>query len=154
MAFSPEAAGANADQVSRTGPDAVRTSGKGERSETGLRDVNVCIVRPGDLIAHRGYAALVTDTHGRIEGGGIKGFYLHRTRFLSRLALKVGDDDPRFVSANPVDHHVITSYHLAPSPAGSKAGATPDGDSSQGGEIVGNDTITCSFFAFFTTLFC
>ncbi len=119
----------------RTGPDTALTSGKRERSATPLRDVNRCSVRPGDLIAHRGYTVLVTDTHGRI-GDGIKGFYLHRTRFLSRLQIKVNGADPEFVSANTVDHHFMTSYHLAPSPAGAAAGATPDDPGKGGGEIA------------------
>ncbi len=119
----------------RTGPDAARTFEKRERSATPLRDVNRCSVRPGDLIAHRGYTVLVTDTHGRI-GDGIKGFYLHRTRFLSRLQIEINGADPMFVSANAVDHHVMTSYHLAPSPAGTAAGPTPDDHSKDGGEIA------------------
>ena len=117
------------------GPEATRTFQKRGRSATPLRDVNRCSVRPGDLIAHRGYTVLVTDTHGRI-GDGIKGFYLHRTRFLSRLQIKVNGANPEFVSANTVDHHFMTSYHLAPSPAGAAAGPTPDDDSNGGGEIA------------------
>ncbi len=119
----------------RTGPDATRSFGKSELSATPLRDVNRCAVRATDLIAHRGYTVLVTDTRGRI-GGGIEGFYLHRTRFLSRLGIKIDGADPTFVSANVVDHHFITSYHLAPSPVGRAAGPTPEDDSSTGGEIV------------------
>ena len=130
---TPTAPGAGPDR--RSGPDTVRTSGKRERSATPLRDVNRCSVRPGDLIAHRGYTVLVTDTHGRI-GDGIKGFYLHRTRFLSRLQIKVNGANPEFVSANAVDHHFITSYHLAPSPGRAAAGPTPDDPSKGGGEIA------------------
>lgn len=36
---------------------------------------------------------LVTDTRGRI-GNGMEGFYLHRTRFLSRLGIKVDEAEP------------------------------------------------------------
>ncbi len=121
--------------VRRAGPDATRTFAKPDRSAAPLRDVNRCTVRPTDLIAHRGYTVLVTDTRGRI-GSGLEGFYLHKTRFLSRLGIKVDESEPTFVSANVVDHHFITSYHLAPSPAGRAAGATPDDASSSGGEIV------------------
>lgn len=139
MEAVPDTASTQADaadeRISRTGPAAIRTLAKSERSATHLRDVNRCMVRPTDLIAHRGYTVLVTDTRGRI-GDGLEGFYLHRTRFLSHFGIKVGGSDPKFVSANVVDHHFITAYHLAPSPAGHKAGATPDDDSSSGGEIV------------------
>jgi hypothetical protein len=124
---------ASASQAS--GPEATHTFGKRERSATPLRDVNRCTVRATDLIAHRGYTVLVTDTRGRI-GSGLEGFYFHRTRFLSRLGIKVDEAEPTFVSANAVDHHLITAYHVAPSPAGRAAGPTPDDDSSTGGEIV------------------
>ncbi|MGH7079553.1 MAG: amylo-alpha-1,6-glucosidase [Acetobacteraceae bacterium] len=117
------------------GPQSIRTFAKPERSATPLQDVNRCSVRPADLIAHRGYTVLVTDRGGRI-GNGLEGFYLHRTRFLSRLGIRVDEAEPLFVSANVVDHHFITSYHLAPSPAGRAAGATPDDESSARGEIV------------------
>ena len=100
-----------------------------------LRDVNRCSVRPTDLITHRGYAVLVTDTRGWI-GGGKEGFFFHQTRYLSRFAVKIDDADPTFVSANAVDHHFLTAYHLAPSPAGRTAGATPDDDNNSGGEIA------------------
>ena len=100
-----------------------------------LRDVNRCSVRPTDLITHRGYAVLVTDTKGWI-GGGKEGFFFHQTRYLSHFSIKIDDADPKFVSANTVDHHFLTAYHLAPSPAGRAAGATPDDESGSGGEIV------------------
>ena len=121
--------------VDQRGPQATRTFAKQERSATPLRDVNRCAVRPADLIAHRGYSVLVTDTRGRI-GTGMEGFYLHQTRFVSRLGIKVDGADPSFVSANAVDHHFITSYHLAPSPVGRAAGPTPKDNSNEGGEIV------------------
>src|SRR5579884_253149 len=127
--------GATGEFVGRMGPEATRTFAKRERSATPLRDVNRCTVRPADLIAHRGYTVLVTDTRGRI-GSGLEGFYLHQTRFLSRFGIKVDGAAPSFVSANVVDHHFITAYHLAPSPAGRAAGPTPEDDSSTGGEIV------------------
>ena len=97
--------------------------------------MNRCAVRPKDLIAHQGYTVLVTDVHGRI-GEGIEGFYLHQTRFLSRLKLRIDEADPKPVSANVVDHHFITAYHLAPSPAGRLA--EPDGEKkgASGSEVV------------------
>ena len=98
--------------------------------------MNRCAVRPDNLIAHRGCVVLVTDTHGRI-GGGMEGLYLHQTRFLSRFRFKVDGAAPMFVSANVANHHFITSYHLAPSPAGRAAGPTPEDDSGSGGEIAG-----------------
>jgi len=133
MASTPQTSfalsGGTDEVVRRTGPEATRILAKRERAATPLRDVNRCTVRPTDLIAHRGYTVLVTDTRGRI-GNGMEGFYLHRTRFLSRLGIKVDEAEPTFVSANAVDHHLITAYHLAPSPAGRAAGPTPDDDSS------------------------
>jgi glycogen debranching enzyme len=98
-------------------------------------DVNLYWPRPGELSAHRGHSILVTDAHGRIAAG-TEGFYLHRTRFISRMILKIEDDEPEFVSANPVTPHSLTSYHLAPSPAGAAAGPTPDDPGNTGGEVA------------------
>ena len=98
-------------------------------------NVNGWSAYPDKLIARRGYTVLMAGTHGWI-GDGTEGFYLHRTRFLSRMAIKVDGADPRFVAANAIDHHCLTSYHLASSPAGRAAGPTPEDDSSNGGEIV------------------
>jgi len=98
-------------------------------------DVNLYWLRPGELSAYRGHSILVVDPTGCI-GSGTQGFYLHKTRFLSRLALKVGGKDPVFVSANPVEPHSLISYHLAPSPAGRAAGPTPGDKDSSGGEIA------------------
>ncbi len=67
----------------------------------------------------------------------MEGLYLHQTRFLSRFRFKVDGASPMFVSANVANHHFITSYHLAPSPAGRAAGPTPEDDSGSGGEIAG-----------------
>ena len=88
-----------------------------------LADLNRCAVRPGSLIAHRGYTVLTTDTDGWI-GRGAEGFFLHQTRFLSRLRVGIEGSAPKPVSANVVGPHSITAYHLAPSPAG-RAGAPP-----------------------------
>ncbi len=129
----PRASGTT--QGSRHDPAETRTSGKREASALALRDVNRCSVRPTDLITHRGYAVLVTDTRGRIDGGK-EGFFFHQTRYLSSLGIRIDGSDPTFVSANTVDHHLLTSYHLAPSPAGRAAGPTPEDDSSTGDEIV------------------
>ena len=103
MAPSPEGShprreGTGESWQPQTGPEATHTFGKREKSATPLRDVNRCSVRASDLIAHRGYTVLVTDTGGRI-GGRIEGFYFHRTRFLSRLGFKVDGADPKLVSA-------------------------------------------------------
>ena len=124
-----------ASTVGQHDPAATRTSQKSEIAALALRDVNRCSVRPTDLITHRGYAVLVTDTRGWIDGGK-EGFFLHQTRYLSHFAIKIDHTDPKFVSANTVDHHFLTAYHLAPSPAGHAAGATPDDDDSSGSEIV------------------
>ena len=122
-------------RVAREDPRTTRMSGKREDSALALRDVNRCSVRPSDLITHRGYAVLVTDTRGWI-GGDKQGFFFHQTRHLSRFVVKIDGSDPSFVSANTVDHHFLTAYHLAPSPAGRAAGPAPDDDGSTGGEVV------------------
>lgn len=98
-------------------------------------DVNLFWLRPSEYSAHRGHSILITDTEGRIRSGN-EGFYLRRTRFLSRLVMKVADEEPKFVSANPVLPHFMISYHLAASPAGAKAGPTPDDPGNAGGEIA------------------
>jgi glycogen debranching enzyme len=98
-------------------------------------DVNLYWSRPGELSAYRGHSILVTDSHGRVAAG-LEGFFLHRTRFISRLVLKVEGSEPKFVSANPVTPHSLISYHLAPSPAGAAAGPTPDDTENSGGEIA------------------
>ncbi|MBV9778100.1 MAG: hypothetical protein JO143_13740, partial [Acetobacteraceae bacterium] len=97
-------------------------------------DVNLFWLRPGEYSAHRGHAILVTDTRGRVQSG-TEGFFFRRTRFLSRLVMKVNDQEPHFVSANPVEPHFMISYHLAPSPAGADAGPPGDKEKS-GGEMA------------------
>ncbi len=98
-------------------------------------DVNLFWLRPGEYSAHRGHSILIVDTEGRVDSG-IEGLYLRRTRFLSRLVMKLANEEPKFVSANPVQPHSLTSYHLAPSPAGAAAGPTPGDESNSGGEIT------------------
>lgn len=130
--FAPN--GESSDLADRMGPEATRTFAKRERSATALRDVNRCAVRPADLIAHRG-----------ILGPGNRHARSHRQRDGRVLpppdtvpfALwdQVDGAVPRFVSANVVDDNFITSYHLAPSPAGRADGPSPEDDSSTGGEI-------------------
>lgn len=89
---------------------------------------------PGFLTAFQGHSLILTDVEGRVESGA-EGYYFHRTRFLSRLALEVNGKQPAFVSANPVDSYSFISYFLAPSPAGKLAG--PEGDPNpSGGEVV------------------
>ena len=119
----------------RNDPAATRTSLKPEIAALTLRDVNRCSVRPSDLITHRGYAVLVTDTRGWISAGK-EGFFFHQTRYLSHFSMAIQGSEPQFISANTVDHHFLTAYHFAPSPAGGAAGPTPDNDSSTGGELV------------------
>ena len=121
--------------VSHTDPANTRSSQKREAAALALRDVNRCSVRPTDLITHRGYAVLVTDTRGWISGEK-EGFFLHQTRYLSHFTMKIDGAKPKFVSANTVDHHFLTAYHLARSPAGKSAGPEPDDETSTGGEIV------------------
>ncbi len=50
--------------------------------------------------------------------------------------MKVNDQEPHFVSANPVEPHFLISYHLAPSPAGADAGPTPEDKEDSGGEMA------------------
>jgi glycogen debranching enzyme len=121
--------------VSYTDPANTRSSRKREVAALALRDVNRCSARPTDLITHRGYAVLVTDTQGWI-GGEKEGFFLHQTRYLSHFSMKIEGADPKFISANTVDHHFLTAYHFAPSPAGRAGGPTPEDDGSTGGEVV------------------
>ncbi len=121
--------------VSHTDPANTRSSQKREVAALALRDVNRCSVRPTDLITHRGYAVLVTDTRGWI-GGEKEGFFLHQTRYLSHFSMKIDGTEPKFISANTVDHHFLTAYHFAPPPAGRAAGPAPEDDSSTGGEVV------------------
>jgi len=112
-----------------------RTTGQVANASTRLRDINQCRVRPTDLIVHQGYAVLVTNLQGLVAEG-LEGFYLHQTRFLSGLGIAVGGSEPKSVSANTVDHHFLTAYHLAPSPAGRPA--EPDGEKADpgGSEVV------------------
>jgi hypothetical protein len=56
------------------GPASIRENRKVAPSLTHLRDVNRCEVRPLDLITHQGFAVLVTDTRGTIQGG-TQGFF-------------------------------------------------------------------------------
>ncbi len=119
-----------------TGPGSARTAAKAEHSISALRNVNRCAVRPTDLIAHQGYAVLVTNIDGRIDDAGIEGFFLHQTRFLSRFRIRINGSDPKFISANAVDHHFVTAYYLAPTPAGNSAGPKHDESGAQGGEVV------------------
>jgi glycogen debranching enzyme len=97
-------------------------------------DVNLFWLRPGEHSAHRGHSILITDEEGRVRSG-MQGFFLRRTRFLSRLLMKVNDEEPHYVSANPVEPHFLISYHLAPSPAGAAAGPPEDKEKS-GGEMA------------------
>ncbi len=98
-------------------------------------DVNLFWLRPGEYSAHQGHSLLVTDYHGRIRSG-TEGLFLHRTRFLSRLVMKVNDEEPHFVSVNPVEPHFLISYYLAPSPAGAEAGPSPEDKEASGGEMA------------------
>lgn len=94
--------------------------------------VNRYRLHPDQLTAYRGHSLLILDSRARLATG-LDGLYFRRTRFLSRCVLEVDGREPELVSANPVEPHAITSYHLAPSPAGTDAGP-PDQDS--GGEIA------------------
>ncbi len=116
-------------------PATSRSVGKLLPSMTRLIDVNRCRVRPDDLIAHQGYGVLVTDVQGWI-GNGLEGVYLHQTRFLSRFHLRVEQVAISCVSANVVDHHAITAYHLAPSPAGRAAEPPREKQGPSGSEVV------------------
>jgi glycogen debranching enzyme len=98
-------------------------------------DVNLFWLRPCEYSAHRGHSILIVDSQGSIRSG-VEGLYLRRTRFLSRLVMKVADEEPHFASANPVNAHFIISYHVAPSPAGAEAGPTPEDNENSGGEMA------------------
>jgi glycogen debranching enzyme len=98
-----------------------------------LKDVNLYWVRPGELAAYRGCCLLVTDEGDSINEG-VEGFWVHNTRFISRLLLKVDGKSPKLVSANPVQPHMLISYYTAPSPAGGDAAPTPEGEA-PGGEL-------------------
>jgi glycogen debranching enzyme len=98
-------------------------------------DVNLFWLRPTEYSAHRGHSILIVDSQGRIQSG-TEGFYLRRTRFLSRLVMKVADQEPHFASANPVTAHFLISYHVAPSPAGAEAGPDPENKEESGGEMA------------------
>lgn len=117
------------------GPATVRTTGKAGPALTFLRNVNRCEVRPHDLIAHQGFAVLVTGRNGLLSGGK-EGFFLHQTRFLSRFGITVGGKAPHCASANAVEHHSVLSYHLAPSPAGDEAGPRSGHDNTAPGEVA------------------
>jgi len=121
--------------MDESGPGSIRTVHKASHATMPLRDVNRCTVRPKDLIAHQGYTVLVTGLEGWM-GGGLEGFYLHQTRFLSRFGIEIDGKAPKPASANVVDHHFITAYHLAPSPAGRQA--EPEGEKVDppGSEVV------------------
>jgi len=125
----------NPARIGNADPANTRSSKKPEAAALALRDVNRCSVRPTDLITHRGYAVLVTDTRGWIRGEK-EGFFFHQTRYLSHFSMEIEGADPKFISANTVDHHFLTAYHFAPSPVGRSAGPTPEDDSSTGGEII------------------
>ncbi|MEO8713657.1 MAG: glycogen debranching N-terminal domain-containing protein, partial [Acetobacteraceae bacterium] len=99
------------------------------------RNVNLYWLRPDELSAYRGNSILLVDPKGRM-GSGMEGFYLRQTRFLSRLVMKLGGEEPSFASANPVEAHSLISYHLAPSPAGAAAGPAPGDAAKAGGEIA------------------
>ncbi len=122
-------------QALPTDPLTTRSTGKVACATTKLRDVNRCRVRPRDLIVHQGYSVLVTGIEGWI-GTGLEGFYLHQTRFLSRLRILVDESPPKPISANEVDHHVLTAYHLAPSPAGRDGEPTGEPAMPSGSEVI------------------
>ena len=109
-------------------------SRKPGRSSTDLRDLNRCRPNPGEIVAHRGFAALVASARGEIVEG-IEGFFLHQTRFLSRFRIEVDDKSPRSVSAHQPDHHSLIAYYLAPTPAGVAAGPEKNAGGKPG-EIV------------------
>ena len=119
-----------------SGPGSIRTTAKPARAYTSLRDLNRCAVRPKDIIAHQGYSVLVTNMHGDVSGDGIEGFYLHQTRFLSKFELDMGGQALKPVSATSVDHHLITAYHLGPTPDGAKAGPKRDRADPEPGEVA------------------
>ena len=90
---------------------------------------------------HQGYSVLVTGVEGWI-GTGLEGFYVHQTRFLSRLHVLVDDTPPKAISANEVDHHFITAYYHSPSPAG-RAGEPADEPAEPSGSEVIQKGLNC-----------
>ncbi len=121
-------------QTDVCGPASIHMSRKPGRSSTDLRDLNRCRPHPGEIVAHRGFAALVASARGEIVEG-IEGFFLHQTRFLSRFRIEVDDKSPRSVSAHQPDHHSLIAYYLAPTPAGVAAGPEKNAGGKPG-EIV------------------
>ncbi|MFC0406778.1 amylo-alpha-1,6-glucosidase [Roseomonas elaeocarpi] len=120
---------------SSEGPGATRTTGRVAAALTRLRDANRCTVRPDNLIAYQGFAVLITDRQARLREGS-HGFFLHQTRFLSRLELEVDGKPPSPISANTVEAHSLLAYHLAPSPAGLAASPDRDNPNASPGEVV------------------
>ncbi|HEX5454372.1 MAG TPA: glycogen debranching N-terminal domain-containing protein [Stellaceae bacterium] len=99
-----------------------------------MGELNKLRIMPRHLTVYHGSAFLITGLAGFVEGG-TEGFYYRQTRFLSKFHVRIGDGEPRMVSANAVASYALISYHLAPSPAGAKAG--PDAERNKnGGEIV------------------
>ncbi|HEU5017159.1 MAG TPA: glycogen debranching N-terminal domain-containing protein [Pseudolabrys sp.] len=109
-----------------------------------LKSVNKCRALPRRLAIHFGHALLLTDLEGRI-GRDDEGFYVGRTRFLSRWRFTINGAEPHFISANPIDHHALISHQFAQTPAGAAAG--PDHDASDGSEIV-TKAINITFVSF------
>jgi glycogen debranching enzyme len=70
---------------------------------------------PEALIAFQGQSMVITGIHGHI-GSDLQGFYHHKTRFLSRFAMRVNGQAPGFVSANLVDAHSVIAYYLCAVP--------------------------------------
>ena len=67
---------------------------------------------PGCLMVHWGHALALLDGGAGVTDG-LDGFYLHKTRFLSRLALRVDGAAPARVSAVVVEPHAASAYALA-----------------------------------------
>ena len=74
-----------------------------------------CDALPGHLTIYQGYALLLTDKNGNVSGGK-NGFYFHRTRFVSRIQLRIDGTELQPISANPDTSCSLIAYALAPFP--------------------------------------
>ncbi|MFO1432734.1 MAG: glycogen debranching N-terminal domain-containing protein [Candidatus Competibacteraceae bacterium] len=87
------------------------------------------------LIAYQGFSCFITNDFGAVADGKA-GFFYRQTRFLARLQVKVNGSTPSCASGNTVDANSMIFYHLAPSPAGRRAGPDSDNPADDGGEMV------------------
>ena len=91
-------------------------------------------IDPERVIAHCGVHILELNRRGMIEPQ-TGGYYVHKTRFLSRLAVSSAGRMAKPVSCAAVEAHATVAYYLLPTPAGKMAAPAGDADPT-GGEIA------------------